>query len=129
MLTDLDEAGLWQYRSAYKAPADFDEFWQRTLDEAAEVPLDVRIEPVETGLRTIDVYDVTFAGYAGHPVRAWLRLPRVAARERFRCRRAAVPDVASESALRHRPVPRLRQRTRARAGRPAVGQRRIRAPA
>ena len=79
MLTDLDETGLWQYRSSYKAPADFDEFWRRTLDEAAEVPLDVRITQVETGLSTIDVYDVTFAGYGGHPVRAWLRLPRLAA--------------------------------------------------
>jgi len=77
MLVDLDEAGLWEYRSTYKAPADFDEFWQKTLAEAGEIPLDVRIEPVETGLRTIDVYDVTFAGYAGHPIRAWLRLPRL----------------------------------------------------
>ena len=77
MLVDLDEAGLWEYRSAYKAPADFDGFWLKTLAEAAEIPLDVRIEPVETGLRTIDVYDVTFAGYAGHPIRAWLRLPRL----------------------------------------------------
>ena len=32
MLTDLDEAGLREYRSAYEAPADFDEFWRRTLD-------------------------------------------------------------------------------------------------
>ena len=75
MLTDLDEAALWEYRSTYKAPADFDEFWRRTLAEAAEYPLDVRVEPVPTGLRTVEVYDVTFAGYAGHPVRAWLRLP------------------------------------------------------
>ena len=77
MLTDLDEAGLWQYRSTYKPPADFDEFWQQTLSQAAEIPLDVRITPVETPLRTIDVYDVTFAGYAAHPIRAWLRLPRL----------------------------------------------------
>jgi cephalosporin-C deacetylase len=89
MLVDLDEAGLWEYRSAYKSPADFDEFWQKTLAEAGEIPLDVRIEPVETGLRTIDVYDVTFAGYAGHPIRAWLRLPRLPHQ----------PAVTSEKAL------------------------------
>ncbi|HEX6452959.1 MAG TPA: alpha/beta fold hydrolase [Trebonia sp.] len=75
MLTDLDEAGLWEYRSTYQAPPGFDEFWHRTLEEAAEIPLDVRAEQVKTGLRTVEVYDVTFAGYAGHPVRAWLRLP------------------------------------------------------
>lgn len=78
MLTDLDETGLRAYRSTYRAPADFDEFWRRTLEQAAPIPLDVRIEPVETGLRTIDVYDLTFAGYGGHPVRAWLRMPRAA---------------------------------------------------
>jgi len=79
MLTDLDETALREYRSTYKAPGDFDDFWRRTLDEAAEIPLDVRITPVETGLRTIDVYDVTFAGFGGHPIRAWLRMPRPAA--------------------------------------------------
>jgi cephalosporin-C deacetylase len=77
MLTDLDEAGLREYRSTYRAPSDFDEFWRRTLGEAAEIPLDVRTKQVKTGLRTVEVYDVTFAGYAGHPVRAWLRLPRL----------------------------------------------------
>jgi cephalosporin-C deacetylase len=78
MLTDLDETGLWSYRSTYKAPAEFDEFWRRTLQEAAQIPLNVRVTPVETGLRTVEVYDVTFAGYGAHPVRAWLRLPRLA---------------------------------------------------
>ena len=77
MLTDMDEAGLWEYRSTYKAPADFDEFWRKTLEEAAAFPLDVRIERVTTDLRTVEIFDVTFAGYGGHPVRAWLRLPRI----------------------------------------------------
>ena len=93
MLTDLDEAGLREYRSAYQAPADFDEFWRRTLDEAAEIPLDVRIERVETGLRTVEVYDVTFAGYAGHPIRAWLRLPRLLPRESDAAARHPLPGI------------------------------------
>jgi cephalosporin-C deacetylase len=76
MLTDLDEAALWAYRSDYKEPGDFDAFWERTLAQAADQPLDVRIVPVVTGLRTVDVFDLTFAGFGGHPVRAWLRLPR-----------------------------------------------------
>jgi len=78
MLVGLDESGLWEYRSAYQAPADFDEFWGSTLEQAARIPLNVRAEPVSTGLRTVEVYDVTFAGFGGHPVRAWLRLPRLA---------------------------------------------------
>jgi cephalosporin-C deacetylase len=76
VLTDLDEGALWAYRSEHKEPDDFDAFWQATLAEAANFPLDVRLVPVEANLRTIDVFDVTFAGYGGHPVRAWLRLPR-----------------------------------------------------
>ena len=76
MLTDLDRAGLATYTSAYRAPGDFDEFWAKTLASAAEFELDPRIVAVETPLTTIDVFDVTFAGFGGHPVRAWLRVPR-----------------------------------------------------
>ena len=76
MLTDLDEGALWAYRSDYKEPDDFDEFWRTTLAEHDDIPLDVRVVPVETDLRTIVVFDVTFAGYGGHPIHAWLRLPR-----------------------------------------------------
>lgn len=76
MIADLDRDALAAYRSAYRPPADFDAFWAGTLTEAAAYPLDVRVAPVATALRTIDVFDVSFAGYGGHPVRAWLRLPR-----------------------------------------------------
>jgi cephalosporin-C deacetylase len=76
VLTDLDERALLAYRSEHAEPGDFDEFWRKTLAEAENVPLSVLAEPVETGLRTVDVLNVTFAGYGGHPVRAWLRLPR-----------------------------------------------------
>jgi cephalosporin-C deacetylase len=76
VLTDLDEAALWEYRSDHKEPDDFDAFWRDTLAEAAQHPLDARIVPVETDLSTVEVFDVTFAGFGGHPIRAWLRLPR-----------------------------------------------------
>ncbi|HEY4018656.1 MAG TPA: acetylxylan esterase [Pseudonocardiaceae bacterium] len=76
MLTDLDRTGLAAYTSAYRAPADFDEFWAKTLAEAADFDLNPRIVEVATPLHTIDVYDVTFAGFGGHPVHAWLRVPR-----------------------------------------------------
>jgi cephalosporin-C deacetylase len=76
VLTDLDRTGLAAYTSAYRAPADFDEFWAKTLASAAQFELDPRIVEAETPLTTIDVFDVTFAGFGGHPVRAWLRVPR-----------------------------------------------------
>ena len=75
MFTDLPEAQLRDYRSAVTDPADFDEFWDSTLAAARRFDLGVVVEPVETGLRTIDVFDVTFNGYGGQPVKAWLRVP------------------------------------------------------
>ncbi|MBD8703635.1 acetylxylan esterase [Frigoribacterium sp. CFBP 13712] len=75
MFTDMPETALWEHRSTQTEPDDFDTFWAATLDETRAHPLDVRVEAVDTGLTTVDVYDVTFAGWAGQPVRAWLRVP------------------------------------------------------
>jgi cephalosporin-C deacetylase len=55
-------------------PADFDAFWADTISSHT-----VAIEPTITRLpsarRSVEVYDVTFAGYDGHPIGAWLLLP------------------------------------------------------
>ncbi|MCJ0702091.1 acetylxylan esterase [Frigoribacterium faeni] len=75
MFTDMPETALWEHRSTQTEPDDFDAFWAATLDETRAHPLDVRVEAVDTGLTTVDVYDLTFAGWAGQPVRAWLRVP------------------------------------------------------
>ncbi len=72
---DLSLPELREYRSASVEPEDFDAFWTKTLDDARGHALDARFEPVETQLTTVDVYDVTFAGFGGHPVKGWLTLP------------------------------------------------------
>jgi cephalosporin-C deacetylase len=74
--TDLPEADLWRYRSGQTEPDDFDAFWAETLAEARAHGGEVRLTPVRTGLATVDAFDVTFPGFGGEPVRAWLRLPR-----------------------------------------------------
>lgn len=76
MLTERDVPELWAYRSAYREPADFDAFWKATLEEARTRTARLSLEPVETGLETVEVHDAVFPGFGGHPVRAWLRLPR-----------------------------------------------------
>ncbi|MFG2307878.1 acetylxylan esterase [Streptomyces sp. NPDC048566] len=78
-LFDLPVDELRSYRSASTEPDDFDAFWERTLQEAAEHELGARFEPVETSLRTVRVQDVTFAGFGGHPVKGWLTVPADAA--------------------------------------------------
>ncbi len=75
MFTDLPETELRAYRSDQVDPPDFDSFWASTLETTGEFPLELTVTPHDSGLRTIDVFDVTFAGYHGQPVRAWLRLP------------------------------------------------------
>ncbi|CAN5321462.1 acetylxylan esterase [soil metagenome] len=75
MYTDLDERELRTYRSSQVDPPDFDEFWASTLAESRVFDLGLQIERVDTGLSTIDVWDVTFNGFGGQPVRAWLRAP------------------------------------------------------
>ncbi|TXN29497.1 acetylxylan esterase [Lacisediminihabitans profunda] len=75
MFTDLPEAALRTYRSAQVDPRDFDEFWATTLSTSREFDLGVSLTPVDTGLKTIDVWDVSFSGYGGQRVRAWLRVP------------------------------------------------------
>ncbi|GLY47226.1 acetylxylan esterase [Lentzea sp. NBRC 102530] len=76
MLTDLTLDALWEYRSSYVRPDDFDEFWDSTLAEARSLDLAVEAVPVNTPLRTLDVYDVSFAGFGGDRVHAWLRTPK-----------------------------------------------------
>ena len=73
---DFDPEKLKTYRSAVAVPADFDAFWSETLAETRAFPLAARFEPVDTGLKLVDVYDLNFAGFGGHPVKGWVLLPR-----------------------------------------------------
>ncbi|MCA9944129.1 MAG: acetylxylan esterase [Anaerolineales bacterium] len=75
-LFDMPLHELQTYLPARVEADDFDAFWQQTLAETAVHPLNATFEPVDEGLQTIDAYDVTFAGFAGQPVKGWFLLPR-----------------------------------------------------
>lgn len=75
-LWDLGPEELASYAPDIAEPEDFDAFWAGTLAEARVHELGPALTPVETGLTLVDVFDVTFAGFGGHPVRAWLTMPR-----------------------------------------------------
>ena len=75
-LVDLPLEDLVDYRPEVQEPDDFDDFWQRTLAEARSFDLDVRLEEADTPYRTVTVHDVTFGGYAGDRISAWLTTPR-----------------------------------------------------
>jgi cephalosporin-C deacetylase len=75
-LFDMPREQLERYTPTRNEPGDFDSFWRATLAEAAAHPLDARFDPIDTGLRTIESFDVTFNGYGGQPIKGWLQLPR-----------------------------------------------------
>jgi cephalosporin-C deacetylase len=74
-LTDRPLDELRAYRPELPEPADFDDFWSRTLAQEEPEDLALRYEVVDAGLRLVECHDVTFAGACGHPVRAWLLYP------------------------------------------------------
>ena len=73
---DMPLDALERYRPALDEQPDFDDFWQESLGETRAYSLDARFEAVDFGLRTVDVFDVTFAGYAGQPIKGWFLLPK-----------------------------------------------------
>lgn len=76
MLYDLPLDQLKTYKPERPEPADFDAFWARTLAEARAFPLEARFEPVETGLKLVEAFDVTFNGFGGQPIKGWFILPK-----------------------------------------------------
>jgi cephalosporin-C deacetylase len=72
---DLSPEELRVYRPEVVEPDDFDDFWSATLRESRERAQPVRLRRVESPLRAVEVHDVTFSGFDGDPVRAWLTRP------------------------------------------------------
>ena len=72
---DLIQPELGAYRSDVQMPADFSTFWDATIAEARAIGGTVSIVPVETTLKAVEAFDVTFPGFGGHPIRGWLVLP------------------------------------------------------
>ncbi|MDR2380558.1 MAG: acetylxylan esterase [Bifidobacteriaceae bacterium] len=79
MLRDMPLDELRRYTSSVLLPEDFDEFWADTLAASRAGWFEPRLEVAEVGLVAIDIYDLTFAGFAGEPIKGWVRLPHGAA--------------------------------------------------
>lgn len=75
----LDE--LQTYRPEIRQPADFDDFWTTTLAEARATAstIETVVRPHPSPFTLVEVSDVTFPGYGGQPVKAWLLGPAGAA--------------------------------------------------
>src|SRR5262249_37892656 len=80
MLTDLPLSQLRGYAPDVAEPADFDEFWSGQLAAArAAARAPVFTAAGASGIRHAEVFDVTFSGFGGDPVKAWLLVPHESA--------------------------------------------------
>jgi len=75
MLTDLPLAELRSYAPDVAEPADFDSFWSEQLAAARAAARAPEFTAASTPIRHADVFDVTFSGFAGDPVKGWLLVP------------------------------------------------------
>jgi len=60
---------LQAYHPERREPADFDAFWKQTLAETCSFPLNATFAPADFGLKTVEVYDVTFSGWQRQPIK------------------------------------------------------------
>ncbi|WP_255771325.1 acetylxylan esterase [Pseudarthrobacter sulfonivorans] len=74
-LFDLPLEQLRAFTSSVAAPADLQDFWDATIEEARTYALGATFEQVQNHLTVIDTFDVTFAGFGGAPIKGWLHLP------------------------------------------------------
>ena len=76
-LTDLPLDQLRSFRPDVAEPADFDDFWARTLAESRALAAAPVVVPATTPITQLIVEDLTFSGFGGEPIRAWITRPRV----------------------------------------------------
>ena len=73
--TDLPLDQLRSFRPDVAEPADFDSFWARTLAESRALATAPQVQPASTPITQLIVEDLTFSGYGGEPIRAWITRP------------------------------------------------------
>jgi len=74
--TDLPLESLRTYRPDVLEPADFDAFWQQTLEESRAADRGYSLTPATTPVTTLVIQDLTFSGFNGEQIRAWVTRPR-----------------------------------------------------
>ncbi len=58
-------------------PGDFDARWSQTLQQSRAASADGPVlEPYDSGLSLVDVWDLTFSGFGGDPIKGWYVRPR-----------------------------------------------------
>ena len=74
--TDLSRDELRAYRPVVQEPDDFDSLWAATLHQSRSAGGETVVAPAATTITELVVEDLTFPGFGGEPVKAWLTRPR-----------------------------------------------------
>ena len=75
-LADKPLSELVTYRPPLTRESDFDAFWDRTLAEAAQIPLDIHIEAIpDYPVPEVHASRLTFTGWAGARICGWWLVP------------------------------------------------------
>ncbi|CAH0215674.1 Cephalosporin-C deacetylase [Microbacterium sp. Bi121] len=75
-LTDMPLEDLRSYRPDVAEPSDFDEFWASTIAQSRTAASDPTLVAAETPITQLVVEDLTFSGFGGEQIRAWVTRPR-----------------------------------------------------
>jgi cephalosporin-C deacetylase len=73
---DLPLDALRSYLPSVAEPDDFDAFWQSTLAESRALAEAPTLVPADTPITGVEVFDVTFSGFGGDPIKGWFMRPR-----------------------------------------------------
>ncbi len=73
--TDMPLELLRAYRPELPAPADLDAFWADTLAMSRATARPSTLTAVEAPVRALQLHDLTFTGFAGDEIRAWVTRP------------------------------------------------------
>lgn len=74
-LSDLTLPELRAFAPDVPEPDDFDAFWADTFAEARALPQELTLVPAQGPITQLRVEDLTFRGFGGDPVRAWVIRP------------------------------------------------------
>ncbi|KQW06511.1 acetyl xylan esterase [Leifsonia sp. Root4] len=73
--TDFSLDVLRAYTPEVRQPSDFDSFWSTTIDDARQADSGFTLTPAATPITGIRIDDLTFSGFGGEPIKAWIMRP------------------------------------------------------
>lgn len=74
---DFPLEDLKKYKPEREEPEDFDSFWLNTLNQVRKYPINPSFAKKVEPLEFIEVFDVSYSGYAGQAIKGWLFLPKM----------------------------------------------------